>query len=158
MGTYGKGLQFMFSIPTNIVFGTGSLGTVGTHAKGIGFHRPLIVTDKIMSKSDGVKQLLERLAAVEARLDALPADPGVAPPVLPAKPYPVMLFRVQQPRQSLQADHPGYDTVIATDEASARSLLADGWFMSPLEATAKVEADEAAAVAARAKAVERVNA
>ena len=79
MSTYGKGLQFMFSIPTNIVFGMGSLGTVGAHAKALGFHRPLIVTDKIMSKSDGVKQLLATLS--EAGLKGVVWDGIAAEPI-----------------------------------------------------------------------------
>lgn len=106
--------------------------------------------------ADGIRQLLDRLAAVEARLALLPteADPH---PVAPPTPYPVMLYRVQVPRRSFQADHPGYDTVIAPDESAATQLIADGWFMSPLEATAKVDADARAAALAKLKAVERVN-
>ena len=79
MSTYGKGLQFMFSIPTNIVFGMGALGTVGAQAKTLGFHRPLIVTDKIMSKSDGMKQLLVRLS--EAGLEGVVWDGIAAEPI-----------------------------------------------------------------------------
>ncbi|HEX7512891.1 MAG TPA: iron-containing alcohol dehydrogenase, partial [Candidatus Methylomirabilis sp.] len=79
MSTYGKGLQFMFSIPTNIVFGMGTLGTVGARAKDLGFHRPLIVTDKIMSKSDGMKQLLATLS--EAGLEGVVWDGIAAEPI-----------------------------------------------------------------------------
>jgi len=78
MATASTGLSFSFSIPTNIVFGQGSLGAVGTHAKGLGFTRPLIVTDKIMSGSDGMKQLLAALG--EAGLPAIVWDNIAAEP------------------------------------------------------------------------------
>jgi len=53
MATSSGGTQFTFSIPTNIVFGMGALESIGTHAKALGFTRPLIVTDKVMAQSDG---------------------------------------------------------------------------------------------------------
>ncbi len=56
-----KGLQFTFQIPTDINFGIGSLETIGTHAKQIGFKHPLFVTDSVIGKSDGVKRALELL-------------------------------------------------------------------------------------------------
>jgi alcohol dehydrogenase class IV len=79
MTTSGTGLQFTFSIPTNIVFGMGALGTAGAHAKALGFQRPLIVTDKIISQSDGMKQLLASLseAGLTAALwDGIAAEPS----------------------------------------------------------------------------------
>jgi len=79
MTTSGKGLQFTFSIPTNIEFGMGALDTVGAHAKALGFRRPLIVTDKVMSQTDGMKQLLAALSA--AGLEAAVWDGIAAEPV-----------------------------------------------------------------------------
>jgi len=73
-----KGLQFSFTIPTNIVFGAGSLETVGSHAKALGFTRPLIVTDRIMSQSAGMKLLLAKLA--EAGLPGVVWDNIAAEP------------------------------------------------------------------------------
>lgn len=70
MTTPGKELKFSFSIPTTIVFGPGVLDTVGTHAKSLGFTRPLVVTDKILSQGEGV-----------ARLRAKLADAGLTPSV-----------------------------------------------------------------------------
>src|SRR5512134_1341489 len=78
MTTTKVGLQFAFSIPTNIVFGLGSLETIGTHAKSLGFTRPLIVTDKVMSQSDGVKQIRAKLseAGLECAVwDGIAAEP-----------------------------------------------------------------------------------
>ena len=54
-------LQFTFQIPTQIVFGVGSLETIGNHAKEIGFKKPLLVTDNVISKSEGVKRAIELL-------------------------------------------------------------------------------------------------
>ena len=79
MTTSGKGLQFSFSIPTNIVFGMGTLGTLGTHAKALGFQRPLIVTDKVMAQSDGMRQM--RAVLAEAGLEAAVWDNIAAEPM-----------------------------------------------------------------------------
>jgi alcohol dehydrogenase class IV len=79
MTTSGTRLQFTFSIPTSIVFGVGALDTVGAHAKALGFRRPLIVTDKVMSQTDGMKQLLATLQA--AGLTAVVWDGIAAEPV-----------------------------------------------------------------------------
>ncbi len=43
------------------MFGVGSLETIGTHAKQIGLKRPLLVTDTVIGKSEGVKRALELL-------------------------------------------------------------------------------------------------
>jgi alcohol dehydrogenase len=59
--TATKGVQFTFSIPTNIVFGLGALATLGTRAKSLGFTRPLIVTDKIVAQSEGMQQAVGAL-------------------------------------------------------------------------------------------------
>jgi len=78
MTTPSAGLQFTFRIPTKIVFGLGVLDTIGTHTKSLGFKRPLIVTDKIMSQSDGMKQIRAKLteAGVEATVwDGIAAEP-----------------------------------------------------------------------------------
>jgi alcohol dehydrogenase len=78
MTTSSKGLQFTFSIPTSIVFGTGALDGIGAHAKGLGFNRPLIVTDKIMSQSDGMTQIRSKLseAGLESAVwDGIAAEP-----------------------------------------------------------------------------------
>lgn len=78
MTTASKGLQFTFSIPTSIVFGAGTLDGIGTHAKGLGFKRPLVVTDKIMSQSDGMTQIRARLseAGLECAVwDGIAAEP-----------------------------------------------------------------------------------
>ncbi|RPI08868.1 MAG: iron-containing alcohol dehydrogenase [Zetaproteobacteria bacterium] len=78
MTTASKGLQFTFSIPTTIVFGAGALDGIGTHAKGLGFKRPLVVTDKIMSQSDGMKQIRAKLseAGLECAVwDGIAAEP-----------------------------------------------------------------------------------
>jgi alcohol dehydrogenase len=72
------GTPFTFSIPTNIVFGPGVLGDIAVHAKSLGFRRPLIVTDKIVSRTDGLQQALARLAGagVPAALwDDIAAEP-----------------------------------------------------------------------------------
>jgi len=79
MTTSGKGLQFSFSIPTNIVFGMGTLGTLGIHAKALGFKRPLIVTDKVMAQSDGMRQM--RAVLAEAGLEAAVWDNIAAEPM-----------------------------------------------------------------------------
>jgi alcohol dehydrogenase class IV len=76
--TTQPGLQFAFSIPTNIVFGMGSLGTIGTHAKNLGFKRPLVVTDKIMAQTEGAKQIRAKLseAGLECAVwDGIAAEP-----------------------------------------------------------------------------------
>jgi alcohol dehydrogenase class IV len=78
MTTANKGLQFTFSIPTSIVFGAGALDGIGTHAKGLGFKRPLVVTDKIMSQSDGMTQIRAKLseAGLECAVwDGIAAEP-----------------------------------------------------------------------------------
>jgi alcohol dehydrogenase class IV len=78
MTTASKGLQFTFSIPTSIVFGEGALDGIGTHAKGLGFKRPLVVTDKIMSQSDGMTQIRAKLseAGLECAVwDGIAAEP-----------------------------------------------------------------------------------
>lgn len=54
-------LDFTFQIPTNIIFGDGSLDTIGTHAKGLGFKKPLLVTDSVIGQSAGVKRALDLL-------------------------------------------------------------------------------------------------
>jgi alcohol dehydrogenase class IV len=78
MTTSSTALQFAFSIPTNIIFGIGALDSIGTHAKALGFKRPLIVTDKIMSRGAGIKQLLAKLS--EAGLEAVVWDDITAEP------------------------------------------------------------------------------
>lgn len=78
MTTTKAGLQFAFSIPTNIVFGQGSLDTIGTHAKNLGFTRPLVVTDKMMAQTDGAKQIRAKLseAGLECAVwDGIAAEP-----------------------------------------------------------------------------------
>jgi alcohol dehydrogenase class IV len=78
MTTSSSGLQFTFSIPTTIVFGLGALDGIGTHAKALGFKRPLIVTDKFMSQSDGVKQIVAKLSEAglgPAVWDGIAAEP-----------------------------------------------------------------------------------
>ena len=72
------GLQFSFSIPTNIVFGCGALDQIGAQAKALGFTRPLVVTDKIMSASDGMAQLKAKLAEAGLAVavwDGIAAEP-----------------------------------------------------------------------------------
>ncbi|HTU01045.1 MAG TPA: iron-containing alcohol dehydrogenase [Candidatus Sulfotelmatobacter sp.] len=71
-------MQFTFTIPTNIVFGLGALDTISTHAAALGFKRPLIVTDKIMSQSEGVKRALAKLK--EAGLQGVVWDNIAAEP------------------------------------------------------------------------------
>lgn len=56
-----QGLQFNFQIPTNIVFGTGSLDSIDAHVKEMGVKKPLLVTDKVVGQSEGVKRALARL-------------------------------------------------------------------------------------------------
>jgi alcohol dehydrogenase len=51
-------LNFNFQIPTNIVFGVGSLDTIGTHANQLGLKKPMLVTDKVIGKTEGVKRAL----------------------------------------------------------------------------------------------------
>jgi alcohol dehydrogenase len=74
------GLQFNFQIPTNIVFGIGSLDTIGTHAKQLGLKKPMLVTDKIIGKTEGVKRALDLLgkegisAVVWDEIGAEPTD------------------------------------------------------------------------------------
>jgi alcohol dehydrogenase class IV len=77
--TTKPGLQFAFSIPTNIVFGMGSLETIGTHARNLGFKRPLVVTDKIMAQTDGAKQIRAKLS--EAGLECVVWDGIAAEPL-----------------------------------------------------------------------------
>lgn len=79
MTTPHKGLQFTFSIPSNIVFGLGALDTVGAHAAALGFKRPLIVTDKFMSQSAGMRVLRAKLS--EASLQAAVWDNIAAEPI-----------------------------------------------------------------------------
>jgi alcohol dehydrogenase class IV len=78
MATPGSGLQFSFSIPANIVFGLGSVESVGAHAKALGFTKPFIVTDKIMSQGEGMQRLLATLAGAglqPAVWDGIAAEP-----------------------------------------------------------------------------------
>ena len=79
MTTPHKGLQFTFSIPSNIVFGLGALDTVGAHATALGFKRPLVVTDKVMSQSAGMRVLRAKLS--EAGLQAAVWDNIAAEPI-----------------------------------------------------------------------------
>jgi alcohol dehydrogenase class IV len=79
MTTSSTGMQFTFSIPTNIVFGLGALDAIGTHVKILGFKRPLIVTDKIVSQGDGMKKILAKLS--EAGAEAVVWDEIAAEPV-----------------------------------------------------------------------------
>jgi alcohol dehydrogenase class IV len=79
MTTPQKGLQFTFSVPGNIVFGPGALDTVGGHAVALGFKRPLVVTDKIVSQSAGMRVLQAKLA--EAGVQAAVWDNIAAEPV-----------------------------------------------------------------------------
>jgi alcohol dehydrogenase class IV len=78
MTTSSAGMQFTFSIPTTIVFGLEALEAIGTHAKSLGFKRPLIVTDKFVAQSDGMKQLLAKLS--EAGAEAVVWDNIAAEP------------------------------------------------------------------------------
>jgi alcohol dehydrogenase class IV len=76
--TTPAGLQFAFSIPTNIVFGMGVLEQIGAQAKALGFTRPLVVTDKIMSGSDGMTQIKAKLAEAGLQVavwDGIAAEP-----------------------------------------------------------------------------------
>ena len=51
-------LQFNFQIPTMIEFGIGTIETIGTHTKGQGIKKPMLVTDKTIGKSeDSLAQL-----------------------------------------------------------------------------------------------------
>ncbi len=78
MTTAKTGPQFSFSIPTSIVFGLGSVSTIGAHAKSLGFKRPLVVTDKIMAQTDGAKQIRAKLgeAGLECAVwDGIAAEP-----------------------------------------------------------------------------------
>jgi alcohol dehydrogenase class IV len=78
MTTSSAGLKFTFSIPTNIVFGMGALEQIGAQAKALGFTRPLVVTDKIMSQSDGMRQIQTHLAAAGLQVavwDGIAAEP-----------------------------------------------------------------------------------
>jgi len=79
MTTSSTGIQFTFSIPTNIVFGIGALDEIVTHTKILGFKRPLIVTDKLMSQCDGMKRMLAKLS--EAGTEAVVWDQIAAEPV-----------------------------------------------------------------------------
>ena len=79
MTTSSTGMQFTYSIPTSIVFGLGALDTIGTHAKTLGFKRPLVVTDKIVSQGDGMKTLLAKLS--EAGVEAVVWDQITAEPI-----------------------------------------------------------------------------
>lgn len=78
MTTSSQGLQFTFTIPTQIVFGMGSLDRMGAQAKLLGFERPLIVTDRILSQGEGMRQLLAALSGsgVQAAVwDTIAAEP-----------------------------------------------------------------------------------
>jgi alcohol dehydrogenase len=78
MATPGTGLQFSFSIPANIVFGLGTIESVGAHAKALGFTKPLVVTDKIMSQGEGLQRVLASLAGAglqAAVWDGISAEP-----------------------------------------------------------------------------------
>ncbi|HYL80640.1 MAG TPA: iron-containing alcohol dehydrogenase, partial [Candidatus Acidoferrum sp.] len=78
MSTTSTPMQFVFSIPTNIVFGLGALDSIGAQAKALGFKRPLIVTDRIMSRGPGIQQLRGKLseAGLEAAVwDGIAAEP-----------------------------------------------------------------------------------
>jgi len=79
MATNNPGLQFTFSIPTKIVLGLGVLDTIGMQTKTLGFKRPLIVTDKIMSQSEGMKQIRAKLA--EAGVESVAWDGIAAEPL-----------------------------------------------------------------------------
>jgi alcohol dehydrogenase class IV len=78
MATPSTGLQFTFSIPTTVVFGLGGLTQLGAHAKGLGFTRPLIVTDKIMARADGMQRA--GAALKDAGLDGVVWDEIAAEP------------------------------------------------------------------------------
>ncbi len=94
MTTSSQGLQFTFSIPTQIVFGPGSLGQLGAQAKLLGFTRPLIVTDKVMSQGDGMQQLLAALSGSGIR--AAIWDNIVAEPVEATLTEGVQRYRAEQ--------------------------------------------------------------
>jgi alcohol dehydrogenase class IV len=94
MSTTKAGLQFAFSIPTNIVFGLGSVETVGTHAKSLGFTRPLVVTDKIMAQTDGAKQIRTKLS--EAGLECVVWDGIAAEPLDTTLTEGVQRYRAQR--------------------------------------------------------------
>jgi len=73
-----QGLQFTFQIPTSIVFGVGSLDSVGARAKSLGMKKPLIVTDKIMGKTEAtgrIKELLRKEGVASALWDGISAEP-----------------------------------------------------------------------------------
>lgn len=79
MATSHRGIQFTFSLPTHIVFGMGALNEIAAHTKILGFKRPLIVTDKLMSQCDGMKRMLAMLS--EAGTAAVMWDQIEAEPV-----------------------------------------------------------------------------
>ncbi|MFB3818793.1 MAG: iron-containing alcohol dehydrogenase [Candidatus Methylomirabilales bacterium] len=88
--TTAKELKFSFSVPTTVVFGLGVLDTIATHAKSLGFTRPLVVTDKILSQGEGVARLRAKLS--EAGLtpsvwDGIAAEPTDATISAGAKHY-----------------------------------------------------------------------
>lgn len=84
MSTSRGGLQFSFQVATNIVFGIGSVETIGTHAKELGFRKPLLVTDKVIAQTEGVKKALAALegsgitAVVWDDVSTEPTDESIA--------------------------------------------------------------------------------
>ena len=71
--------DFRFQIPTNIIFGTGSLDTLGDHAKQIGFKRPLFVTDSVIGKTEGAERalsLLKKSGITPVVWDEIDAEPN----------------------------------------------------------------------------------
>ena len=56
-------LQFNFQIPTKIVFGIGSVQSIADHAKELGLKKPMLVTDKVIGQTEGVKNAIAALSS-----------------------------------------------------------------------------------------------
>jgi alcohol dehydrogenase class IV len=71
-------MNFTHYLPTRVLFGYGSLDSIGTEARALGASRALIVTDSVMVKAGVVGSVASKLAGVTCEVfDGVEPEPGI---------------------------------------------------------------------------------
>jgi len=71
-------VKFSYYLPTKLSFGFGTIGELGTEAKGLGMKKAIVVTDKVMVSTGIVKRVRDALADVDADIyDQVEPEPRI---------------------------------------------------------------------------------